>query len=524
MTTERKKHHPIRRTKKGDEISASGGSRRYGAAKKPEELEIEEQQPRRERRALSHVGGEVTFRGGTDEERQVLLHALDVSSEEEEVMTDVHGFHSYPARLHPLTARRLIEGFSKPGARVLDPFCGSGTVVLEGKALGREAIGSDLNPLAVELSWLKSRSPLPKLVAEMVSAAASIAEVADERRLAKADPYRRYGEDERERYPIHILLELDSLSHGISQLQGNEVKRMLRLVLSSMLTKLSHSEGDTTRRHAPRRLPSGFAIQLFHQKAEELAARFEQYRQRVSPKAPRAYVGMHDARKLESVESDSIDLIITSPPYPGVYDYLDHHMHRIQWLGLRPARLAQDEIGARRKYRRMRLDEAAEQWREEIGPTLWELRRTLADDGRGVMIIADSVVDRRALRADEQIEAVAEKAGIDITCIASQERPLFLHGADRAFSDRPRMEHVVVFRPSLKRKPKRDKASEFNRPEERVRPKRFRKHDEARMLREDAERERKAHRPTNQRPVGEGPRRSFRKDGPDRKGAPPRKK
>jgi hypothetical protein len=521
VTTESKKHYPIRRPKKdGAKTTATSNERRYGAAKKPDELE--EHAPRRERRALSHVGGEIRFRGGTEEERAVLLSALDVSAEEEEVMSDVHGFHSYPARLHPLTARRLIEGFSSVGARVMDPFCGSGTVVLEAKALGREAIGSDLNPLAVELSWLKSRSPMPKLVTEMLEAAAGIAEVAEERRTKKAEPYQRYGQDERERYPIHILLELDSLSHGINLVPGNEAKRMLRLVISSMLTKLSHSEGDTTRRHAPRRLPSGFAIQLFHQKAEELAGRLRAYRERVAPKAPKAYVGMNDARDLKNIESDTIDLIITSPPYPGVYDYLDHHFHRMQWLGLRPTRLEEDEIGARRKYRRLGLDEAAAEWREEIGPTLYELRRTLADDGRGIMIVADSVVDRKPLYADEQIELVAERAGIDITCIASQERPLFLHGAERAFSDRPRMEHVVIFRPKLRKKGTKEKKLDIARPEERVRPARFRKHDEARMLKEDAERERKEQRPRSTGGPGASSRGTPGRGAPGR-GAPGRR-
>ena len=214
---------------------------------------------------------------------------------------------------------------------------------------------------------------------------------------------------------------------------------------------------------------------------------------------------MNDARDLPHIESDTIDLIITSPPYPGVYDYLDHHMHRMRWLGLKPTRLAEDEIGARRKYKQMRLDEAALQWREEIGPTLYELRRTLSDDGRGVMIVADSVVDRRPLYADEQMQLVAEAAGIDITCIASQERPLFLHGAERAFADRPRMEHVVIFRPKLRKKGTKEKKIEVTRPEERVRPERFRKHDEARMLKEDAERERQPQRP--KKPAG---RRTFR--------------
>ena len=446
VKTESKKHFPVRRVR----VERAPTPPPTYQAKNPASPDTawgSEGEPRRQRRALSHVGGEVQFQGGSTEEQEVLLRALDVSADEDEVMEDVHGFHSYPARLHPATARGLIEGLSKPGATVLDPFCGSGTVVVEAKALGRMAMGSDLNPLAVELSWLKSRAPTQKLVEEMLSAASHIAEVAEERRVAKADPYLRYGEEDRERYPVHILLELDSLAHGISLVGKAEIQRMLRLVISSTLTKLANSEGDTTRRAAPRRLPGGFAIQLFVQKTQELAERLAAYRSRAGDRSPRAYVGCNDARELKNVESDSVDLIVTSPPYPGVYDYLDHHMHRIRWLGLREGGLRGGEIGARREYRRMRVDEAAARWQEEIGATLYELRRTLAPDGRGVIIIADSVIDRQPLRADEQVKRVAQRAGIDITCIASQERPLFLHGAENVFSSRPRMEHVVIFRP-----------------------------------------------------------------------------
>ena len=488
MKTESKKHLPIRRTRANAApspgrppaaSSRSSSTQNRGPGDRNDPNADGNEGPRRQRRALSHVGGEVYFKGGSQEEQAVLLRALDVSADEDEVMIDVHGFHSYPARLHPATARGLIEGLSKKGDRVLDPFCGSGTVVVEAKALDRHAIGSDLNPLAVELAWLKSRAPTQKLVEEMLNAASHIAEVAEDRRQAKADPYLRYGEEDRERYPIHILLELDSIAHGIGLVKKAEVERMLRLVVSSTLTKLSHSEGDTTRQRTPRRLPGGFAIQIFEQKANELAERLAAYRSRISERSPKAYVGCSDARDLAKIESGSVDLIITSPPYPGVYDYLDHHMHRIRWLGLREGALRTGEIGARREYRHMRATEASERWQEEIGATLFELRRTLAQDGRGVIVVADSVVDKKAIRADEQLAAVAKRAGIDITCVASQERPLFLHGAEHAFRDRPRMEHVVIFRPSERdhRKDRVDRAinKEIATLKERERPARFQK-------------------------------------------------
>jgi len=370
-----------------------------------------------------------------------------VSADEMSVMQDVHGFHSYPARLHPLTARRLVEGLSKPGARVLDPFCGSGTVVAEARALGRVALGSDLNPLAVELSWLKSRGPTAREVEQLLSAAERIAEVAEERRQRKAEPYVRYGAEERERYPIHVLLELDSIAHGIGQLPKTEQTRILRLVVSSILTKVAYSEGDTTRKKAPRRLPSGFAIGLFMEKTRELAERFEEYRTRIGDRAPRATVACVDARDIEGLETASIDLIVTSPPYPGVYDYLDHHIHRLRWLGLQPSRLQDQEIGSRRGYRRLRFDEASALWAAEMGACLREMRRVLASDGRGVVIVADSVVDRQAFRADEAFARIAAENGLEVKLVASQERPLFLYGAEEVFDELPRSEHLIVVRP-----------------------------------------------------------------------------
>jgi DNA modification methylase len=436
----------------GEEDLLSPREKITAPIRRSKKLEQEPPAPRRERRALSHVGGEVSIEGGSTEEGEALSYALDVSAHEEDVMQDVHGFHSYPARLHPQTARRLVERLSPREGRVLDPFCGSGTVVVEARTLGRSALGSDVNPLAVELSWLKSRGFTRKFSENMVRAAERIAQKAEDRRTEKAPPFVRYDDDDRERYPIHILLELDSLTHGVMELELTEQKRALRLVLSSLLTKVSYSEGDTTRMKAPRRLPPGFAIRLFVEKTRELEMRLNLYLKRVPERTPRAHVTHADARSLAYVERASIDLVVSSPPYPGVYDYLDHHLHRLRWLGLRESRLSESEIGARREYKRLDLEGAIQRWRREIGPCLKEMRRTLTSDGRGIMIIADSVADRRALRADEQIRIAAEEYGVDIMAIASQERPLFLHGAEEAFRDGPRLEHVVIFRPAKAKK------------------------------------------------------------------------
>ncbi len=77
-----------------------------------------------------------------------------------------HGLHPYPARMVPQIAYRLIKRYSKPYDIVLDPFCGSGTVLTEARVmksdgnnerqLPRNAIGNEINPLALLLSKVKS--------------------------------------------------------------------------------------------------------------------------------------------------------------------------------------------------------------------------------------------------------------------------------------------------------------------------------------------------------------------------------
>src|SRR5437764_4140009 len=59
-----------------------------------------------------------------------------------------HGFYKYPARFSPSFARAVIETFTRPGDVVLDNHVGGGTTLVEALALGRDAIGVDISPLA----------------------------------------------------------------------------------------------------------------------------------------------------------------------------------------------------------------------------------------------------------------------------------------------------------------------------------------------------------------------------------------
>ena len=402
--------------------------------------------PPRDRRALSHVGGAIELEGGSEDERHALRSALAVEPDETATQAHVHGFHSYPARLHPETARRLIEELSRPGDRVLDPFCGSGTVLVEARLAGRAALGVDVNPLAIELSELKANGPGAPWVPRLVPLAKRVAEHGDDRRRARAGATRRYDETDVALFAPHVLLELDGLRDGIDHVEDPDVRRALLLVLSAVLTKVSARAGDTGRSEGQKRVSAGYTARFFVKKAEELARRLGEAAELLPPRAPLVKAVHGDARDLHGVSDGKIDLVVSSPPYAGVYDYVFHHRDRLRWLGLPEERFETHEIGARRHARGVSFGHALTRFRSELGAALGELGRVLSPRGAAVLVIADSVLASHAVFAEELVRGLAPGAGLTLVASASQKRPHVHAPTQRAFASRPRREHALLLR------------------------------------------------------------------------------
>jgi SAM-dependent methyltransferase len=398
-----------------------------------------------QRRALSHVGGKVTFRGSATELEPVLANALKVNSDESVIRAHVHGFHSYPARLHPATALGLIEGLSKPGQVVLDPFCGSGTVLVEGALCGRQAIGVDVNPLSVLLSRVKCARASRATMAGIAKQAELAVQVAQDRRSEKALPHVRYSPYDRRWFETHVLLELDSLHAHLQRIDDPRVREPLMLVFSSLMTKVSRKAGDSAPREVGKRIASGYTIRHFADRTRELLGQLEEYAKLVGPKPPTVRTLEGDARRLQGVVDRSIDLVVTSPPYPGVFDYLEHHELRLRWLGLEADKFARNEIGSRRQMAQLK-QAAIDRWREDFTKVLRSLARTLRPSGAACLVLADSVVGGQAVWADDLVPELAQNSQLDVVAIASQKRPYFHRATADAFSRRPRQEHVLVLR------------------------------------------------------------------------------
>jgi hypothetical protein len=411
------------------------------------------------RRSLTHIGGAVEKTGQKDV-AEILAQALDVAPAQEPRgdqrgdapahdrddpdRAHVHGFHSYPARMHPGTAARLVRGLSSEGATVLDPFCGSGTVLVEGMIAGRRMIGTDLNPLAFRLASLKTS---PRTATErdlLVALARGESTFANERRLRRAGATRRYPPEDVATFAPHVLLELDSLRSGILDVADARVKEALMLCLSAILVKVSKKASDTASHETPRRIAAGYPSRLLVKKAEEVARRFAALEALLPPGARGAKVSLDDATRLKSVGAATIDAVVTSPPYVATYDYLEHHALRMRWLGLDATAFGTGETGSRRRYARLDVSQARDAWKRELSAIFGSMSRVCRKGARVAVLIADSAVQNEALRADELIAAVAAPAGFEILARATQTRPHF-HGATaRAFEHVPRAEHAIA--------------------------------------------------------------------------------
>jgi hypothetical protein len=396
----------------------------------------------RQRRSLSAPGGSIRTDGEPALARR-LGEALRQGTGELAVEDRAlpHGFHSYPARFHPRLVRLLLEG-AHAGATLLDPFCGSGTTLVEGALAGLRGFATDVNPLAVELTRLKTaacpEAQRRRLVdeAQRISAASLARVKARARTRTRGDEY-----DDPKFYQPYIFRELVGLRE---ELEGADpaVRPLLLLCLSSIVVKVSKQPSDTGAGEVERSIGKGMPSRLLARRADELARQLARFAERLPPGTPAPDVRLCDARKLAHISARSIDLLITSPPYLGTYDYTQQHARRFGWIGLDARQVKMmdaSEIGARR---RARPEDALDLWQRDVDAFVSEFARVLR--GRAYVVIGDSAVGARAVAGDIAIRKSAEKFNLRVVASASQERPSFY----REVRQSTRREHVLQLEPS----------------------------------------------------------------------------
>lgn len=349
-----------------------------------------------------------------------------------------HGFHTYPARMHSAIARALVRHFNPgPGKRVLDPFCGSGTVLVEAQVAGLAAWGSDLNPLSMRVAQLHCQ-PLPAAMRQqLLSVVQEVAAASEARVRSRVKVRAPLPRSEVVRYAPHVLLELAGLHAEIAAIEDGVIRRALEMVFSAMVVKFSRQRADTSEHLVEKRLRKGLVTEFFVRKAAELCTRWEQLAQALPTDVPHIGLFQCDVRELPRhlPQAQRADLVLSSPPYGGTYDYVQHHARRFPWLGMSSEQFAEKELGARRHF--SAAPAGRRRWDQELTGALVAIAESTQLGAQVCFLLGDAQLGDERVDAAQQLAVLAPACGLRFVASAAQQRPDFRGG-------QPRQEHLVL--------------------------------------------------------------------------------
>jgi len=234
----------------------------------------------------------------------------------------VHGLHPYPARMIPQIANRLIRENSTKGDTVLDPFCGSGSVLVEALILGRNAVGIDINPLAVLISRAKTTSINPTRFCSVSNEILkSIRQQMFLNRENKYEPGVFYFKNIYHWFKKEVIKDLSIIKECIDKLKNQDmaIYNLLRVCFSLTAYKSSNiafsdnpyfiraKTGKALEKHSPN------TLEIFEKNLLNYQCRIEEF-YNACTKDVSCKIHHKDSRSMP-LKDNSVDLVVTSPPY-----------------------------------------------------------------------------------------------------------------------------------------------------------------------------------------------------------------
>lgn len=244
-----------------------------------------------------------------------------------------HAIYPYPARLVRHIPRFFLESDAiSSGSVVIDPFCGSGTVLLEAKLSGRKAYGIDSNPIAVLIAEVKT-TPLALGSRDVHRLAEAC--------LAQAILTRRKFEPsvfvEKWYSPAaySMLCRLASVIHHVSDGLDRAEANLLRLALArtALETSIRDPRIPVPVRHKDSPNVDATTSDVHH-KFRRAISRLSIAVGRIPRNGPTVEVKLGDSRKAAFwPEPESPSVLITSPPYGAAQKYVRSTSLEAAWLG-----------------------------------------------------------------------------------------------------------------------------------------------------------------------------------------------
>jgi DNA modification methylase len=311
----------------------------------------------------------------------------------------VHSLHPYLGKYVPQLVEELLRRHVQPGGRVLDPFAGSGTTLVQALESGHDSVGVDIAAFNCLLMRVKTREHNPFVLERELREVLERFEAGEgDARGATAYLRRWFAPTSRAE-----LLRLRSL------VDGYESADVLRVVLaraarSARLT--THFDLDFPKEpqtapywcHKHRRecRPVDHAGHFVRRYLLDTLARLKEFGRMRGHGAADVIHG--DTRELEL--PGTFAAVVTSPPYPGLIDYHEQHRYAYELLGLDDRRSL--ELGAAASGT---ARAAIGAYVDGVGEVLASAAGALEPGGRVVVVVNDS----RALYPE-----ILERAGLEL--------------------------------------------------------------------------------------------------------------
>lgn len=384
-----------------------------------------------------------------------------------------HAWHPFPAKFPPQLPRFFIEELSAPGETVLDPMCGSGTTLVEAVALGRNAIGCDIDPLARLIAATKLMSVDAAVASSVGAELLTIAErrFLDDRPGLKRSLRDRFDAKTRDFVDYwflpHQQLELLALVETIESLPDPGSRRFFQVALSS--TIIAKSGGVSRARDLahtrPHRVPDKTPKSAFRE-FEQRLGRITRTADRSMPLLVRESPAPYGSRLHRAIEKPcgnpfaaagaevraaraestglddgTVDLVVTSPPYANnAIDYMRAHKFSLVWLGmeieslttLRREYIGHDALSGdaddafpercERSLDRLaaldrRKSAVLRRYFREMTEVLREMHRVVRRSGAVIVVVGTSILRGVNVETPECLAALAEEIGFDLVGI-----------------------------------------------------------------------------------------------------------
>ena len=242
-----------------------------------------------------------------------------------------HGYHRYPAKFLPDVVRKIIEEYAKGSSFIADLFAGCGTTLVEAKVHGVSSVGVDINPVAQLITKVKTTPLAPDALQQAYTALVNLFEKYNESDYKDIKKHERIDYWFTPSQKAKIAFLYDKVFHLEVD---DDTKDFFYVCISHILKNCSRWLQSGTKPQRDMEKEPEDPLNEFKRHCSKMIGWNEKFYNELSKKGHLGIlceIHLEDARHT-NIASESIDAIITSPPYVTSYEYADIHQLTAYWM------------------------------------------------------------------------------------------------------------------------------------------------------------------------------------------------